>query len=146
MEKICGDATVSTDNAAKSAGTDHFVFISAKQYTRLPSFVLKGYYAGKKKAETSIVESYGEAGYILRCGMIFSSSRAPFIGYPLQKISSLALAKAVRNWPLFELLLTSPVHADEVGAVVARAAAGELGPAHAPLEVDHILSLARGGE
>ena len=125
MERICGDATVGAVGASKAAGVQRFVFISAKQYV-LPPFILKGYYAGKTKAEKAVRYHYPDSGYSIRPSFIFSDQRLPYIGYPLQKVCSPAFIHSLAQLPLFELALTTPVHVDQVGTTAAKAALGEI--------------------
>ncbi|CAK9194899.1 unnamed protein product [Sphagnum troendelagicum] len=63
MLKINGEANIAAINAASESGVTRFVYISAVDYG-LPSFVLGGYFKGKKAAEEALLRKfpYGDCG------------------------------------------------------------------------------------
>jgi len=74
MEKICGDANVAVFEAAKAAGVPRAAFISVHDYG-LPSFVLPGYFGGKKKAEKALFRLFPKTGVALRPGFVYGSRK-----------------------------------------------------------------------
>ncbi|CAI7869853.1 unnamed protein product, partial [Closterium sp. NIES-54] len=65
MERINGDATVVAVDAAKDCGVRKFVFVSVHDYN-LPDFAKQnGYFNGKKRAETAVLDAFPNTGVVL---------------------------------------------------------------------------------
>jgi nucleoside-diphosphate-sugar epimerase len=73
MLKINGEANIAAINAASESGVTRFVYISAVDYG-LPSFVLGGYFKGKKAAEEALLRHWYSSGISLeQCEISFST-------------------------------------------------------------------------
>lgn len=132
MERICGDATVGIAKAAKAAKVKNFAFIGAHDY-KLP-LVLKGYYAGKKKAEAAVEANFPNTGVFLRPAFVHGTrqfNKVPLhlsmIGEPLESVlrSDKVREIAVQyKDSAFAPLLAPPVSVEDVATVAAYAAIG----------------------
>eukprot|EP00010_Vexillifera_abyssalis_P007143 CAMPEP_0201546798 /NCGR_PEP_ID=MMETSP0173_2-20130828/3166_1 /ASSEMBLY_ACC=CAM_ASM_000268 /TAXON_ID=218659 /ORGANISM="Vexillifera sp., Strain DIVA3 564/2" /LENGTH=278 /DNA_ID=CAMNT_0047955587 /DNA_START=161 /DNA_END=997 /DNA_ORIENTATION=- len=140
MERICGDANIhAVDTVVKhnekvaEEKAANFGFISAHQFSSLPSFVLHGYYNGKKRAEQHILQKFGAANcMILRCPFIYGqrdvtlpvsnkhvSLPLNMVGVPLEKFGHCDQTKAAKKaLPFLDFMLTPSVSVDEVAAVM----------------------------
>jgi nucleoside-diphosphate-sugar epimerase len=141
MERICGDANVAVFEAAKAAGVPRAAFISVHDYG-LPSFVLPGYFGGKKKAERALFKLFPESGVALRPGFVYgtrkvvpssassSSSNAPAysiplgaLGAPLDAALSLLPTKTIsESVPLAGLAFVPPVKVEGLARAAVAAA------------------------
>lgn len=124
MERVCGDANVAIFEAARAAGVPRAAFVSVHDYG-LPSFVLPGYFGGKKKAERALFRLFPESGVALRPGFVYgtrrvvpksSSSNAAYsiplgaLGAPLDAALSFVPTKAIsESVPLAGLAFVPPV-------------------------------------
>uniref|UniRef100_A0A7S0WUV3 NAD(P)-binding domain-containing protein n=1 Tax=Pyramimonas obovata TaxID=1411642 RepID=A0A7S0WUV3_9CHLO len=130
MEKVCGDATVSMVEAAKAAKVKNFVFISAHDY-QLPSFVLSGYVAGKKKAEEAVASHFPTSGFSLRPGFIHGTryvNGVPVflstIGGPLETaLRGENAMNLLESQPKLATIMVPPTKVEDVASVAAQAAA-----------------------
>ncbi|CAI5475021.1 unnamed protein product [Closterium sp. Yama58-4] len=133
MRRINGDANVGVVNAAKEEGVARFVFISAHD-VGLPSFVLRGYYEGKKAAEAAVMASYPNTGVVLRPAMIHGTRNVGAYKLPLSLIGA-PLELAFKNLPFLSHLpligraLVPPVPVTAVASVAVRAASEHSFPA-----------------
>ncbi|CAI5481697.1 unnamed protein product [Closterium sp. Yama58-4] len=133
MRRINGDANVGVVNAAKDEGVARFVFISAHD-VGLPSFVLRGYYEGKKAAEAAVMESYPNTGVVLRPAMIHGTRNVGAYKLPLSLIGA-SLELAFKNLPFLSHLpligpaLVPPVPVSAVASAAVRAASEHSFPA-----------------
>ncbi|CAI7805036.1 unnamed protein product [Closterium sp. NIES-53] len=154
MRRINGDANVGVLKAAKEEGVARFVFISAHD-VGLPSFVLRGYYEGKrlsfplppvvppslhlspllqKAAEAAVMASYPNTGVVLRPAMIHGTRSIGAYQLPLSLIGA-PLELALKNLsflshlPLIGPALVPPVPVTAVAAVAVRAASEHSFPA-----------------
>lgn len=73
MERINGDANSAAIRAAHAQGVKRFVYISAHHYV-LPSFLQRGYFAGKFRAEETLHTTYGDNGVEIRPGFVYVST------------------------------------------------------------------------
>ncbi|GJP46669.1 hypothetical protein CLOM_g5931 [Closterium sp. NIES-68] len=131
MERINGDATVVAVDAAKDSGVRKFVFVSVHDYN-LPDFAKEnGYFNGKKRAETAVLDAFPNTGVVLRPGFIYGKRRVTggvevpldLIGQPLEKLLSATkdITKLFSPLPASDLLLAPPVDVADLAAVAVRA-------------------------
>ena len=133
MERVCGDANVAVFEAAAAAGVPRAAFISVHDYYGLPSFVLPGYFGGKRKAEKALFRLFPKTGVALRPGFVYgtrkvipsSSSNSAYsiplgaVGAPLDAALSFLPTKSLsESVSLAGLALVPPVKVE----VLARAA------------------------
>lgn len=125
MQKINGTANVQAIRAASEAGVERFVFISAHDFG-LPSFVLRGYYAGKRAAEDELLAKFPYSGVILRPGFIHGVRQVGKMKLPLNAIGTplevLLKHKAISQVPVLGKLLVPPVKVATVAKVAVRSA------------------------
>lgn len=126
MLRINGEANRSAVWAASQAGVKRFVYISAADFG-LPSFVLKGYFEGKKIAEEAVRLKFPYGGVILRPGWIHGNVRVKgwtiplsAIGTPLEMI--MRNAKAATQIPIIGPSFVPPVNVTTVAKAAVRAA------------------------
>jgi uncharacterized protein YbjT (DUF2867 family) len=126
MLKINGEANIAAINAASESGVTRFVYISAVDYG-LPSFVLGGYFKGKKAAEEALLRKFPYGGIILRPGFIYGSRQVGSVKIPLSVIGTpleflLNNAKSVSRLPLVGNFLLPPVKVTSVARAAVRSA------------------------
>jgi nucleoside-diphosphate-sugar epimerase len=126
MLKINGEANIAAINAASKSGVKRFVFISALDYG-LPSFVLRGYYKGKKSAEEELLRKFPYGGVILRPGFIHGNRQVGSLNIPLSAIGAplemlLKNAKPASRLPLVGNFLMPPVKVTSVARAAVRSA------------------------
>jgi len=126
MLKINGEANIAAINAASKSGVKRFVFISALDYG-LPSFVLRGYYKGKKSAEEELLRKFPYGGVILRPGFIHGNRQVGSLKIPLSAIGAplemlLKNAKPASQLPLVGNFLMPPVKVTSVARAAVRSA------------------------
>ncbi|XP_042505021.1 uncharacterized protein At1g32220, chloroplastic-like [Macadamia integrifolia] len=132
MYKINGTANINAIRAAAEQGVKRFVYISAADFG-LVNYVLRGYYEGKRAAETELLTRFPYRGVILRPGFIHGSRQVGSIKIPLGVIGSplemvLQHAKPLTQVPLIGPLLTPPVSVLSVAKVAVRAATDPVFP------------------
>ncbi|GMY29123.1 NAD(P)-bd dom domain-containing protein [Fagus crenata] len=132
MYKINGTANINAIRAAAEQGVKRFVYISATDFG-LANYLLRGYYEGKRAAETELLTKFPYSGVILRPGFIYGtrsvgSMKIPLgvIGSPLEMV--LQYAKPLNQLPLVGPLFTSPVNVTAVAKVAVRAATDPVFP------------------
>lgn len=132
MYKINGTANINAIRAAAEQGVKRFVYISATDFG-LANYLLRGYYEGKRAAETELLTKFAYSGVILRPGFIYGtrsvgSMKIPLgvIGSPLEMV--LQYAKPLNQLPLVGPLFTSPVNVTAVAKVAVRAATDPVFP------------------
>lgn len=132
MYKINGTANINAIRAAADKGVKRFVYISAADFG-LANYLLKGYYEGKRAAETELLTKFPYGGVILRPGFIHGtrtvgSMKLPLgvIGSPLEMV--LQHAKPLNQLPLVGPLFTPPVNVTAVAKVAVRAATDPVFP------------------
>uniref|UniRef100_A0A2N9FLD9 NAD(P)-binding domain-containing protein n=1 Tax=Fagus sylvatica TaxID=28930 RepID=A0A2N9FLD9_FAGSY len=132
MYKINGTANLNAIRAAAEQGVKRFVYISATDFG-LANYLLRGYYEGKRAAETELLTKFPYSGVILRPGFIYGtrsvgSMKIPLgvIGSPLEMV--LQYAKPLNQLPLVGPLFTSPVNVTAVAKVAVRAATDPVFP------------------
>ncbi|OAE28091.1 hypothetical protein AXG93_136s1060 [Marchantia polymorpha subsp. ruderalis] len=126
MRRINGDANIAAINVAAEKGVKRFVYISAADFG-LPSFVLRGYYEGKRAAEDALRAKFPYGGVILRPGFIHGNRRVGNMNIPLSAIGSpleliLRNMKPATQIPVIGPLLTPPVKVTAVAKAAVRAA------------------------
>lgn len=149
MERMNGDCNISAAEVAKrSDSVKRFVFISVHQYN-FPSFVLRGYFNGKRRAEKAAMDCFPEAAAILQPGMIYGTRHVPdsstsiplnYIGVPLETV--LETAAPLAGFPVLGPLLAPPISVD----VLAEAVVGAASPnskVHGIIPVSDIKTLAQ---
>ncbi|KAE8682538.1 NAD(P)-binding Rossmann-fold superfamily protein isoform 2 [Hibiscus syriacus] len=132
MYKINGTANINAIRAAAEKGVKRFVYISAADLG-LANYLLKGYYEGKRAAETELLTKFPYGGVILRPGFIHGTRRVGSIKLPLGVIGSplemvLQHAKPLNQIPLVGPLFTPPVNVASVAKVAVRAATDPVFP------------------
>ncbi|KAK4435715.1 putative protein, chloroplastic [Sesamum alatum] len=132
MYKINGTANINAIRAASEEGVKRFVYISAADFG-VVNYLLKGYYEGKRAAETELLTRYPYGGVILRPGFIHGTRHVGSMKLPLSVIGSplemvLQHAKALTQVPLVGPLLTPPVSVNAVAKVAVRAATDPVFP------------------
>uniref|UniRef100_A0A1D1XFG6 Uncharacterized protein At1g32220, chloroplastic n=1 Tax=Anthurium amnicola TaxID=1678845 RepID=A0A1D1XFG6_9ARAE len=132
MYKINGTANINAIMAAAEKGIKRFVYISAADFG-LAKYLLKGYYEGKKAAESELLSKFPYGGIILRPGFIHGtrqvgSMKVPLgiIGSPLEMV--LKHAKPLNGIPLLGPLFLPPVSVTSVAKVAVRAATDQVFP------------------
>lgn len=132
MYKINGTANINAIRAAAEQGVKRFVYVSATDFG-LANYLLQGYYAGKRAAETELLTKFPYSGVILRPGFIYGtrsvgSMKIPLgvIGSPLEMV--LQHAKPMSQLPLVGPLFISPVNVTAVAQVAVRAATDPVFP------------------
>ncbi|XP_022750360.1 uncharacterized protein At1g32220, chloroplastic-like isoform X1 [Durio zibethinus] len=132
MYKINGTANINAIRAASEKGVKRFVYISAADFG-LANYLLKGYYEGKRAAETELLTKFPYGGVILRPGFIYGTRRVGSAKIPLGIVGSplelvLQHAKPLNRLPLVGPLLTPPVSVSSVAKVAVRAATDPVFP------------------
>ncbi|GMQ02690.1 hypothetical protein CsSME_00048802 [Camellia sinensis var. sinensis] len=132
MYKINGTANINAIRAAAEKGVKRFVYISAADFG-VVNYLLKGYYEGKRAAETELLTKFPYGGVILRPGFIHGTRRVGSMKLPLGVIGSplemvLQYAKPLNQVPLVGPLLTPPVNVTSVAKVAVRAATDPVFP------------------
>jgi len=132
MYKINGTANINAIRAAAEQGVKRFVYVSATDFG-VANYLLKGYYEGKRAAETELLTKFPYSGVILRPGFIYGtrsvgSMKIPLgvIGSPLEMV--LQHAKPMSQLPLIGPLFISPVNVTAVAQVAVRAATDPVFP------------------
>ncbi|KAH7351915.1 hypothetical protein KP509_19G020200 [Ceratopteris richardii] len=126
MRKVNGDANIAAINAAYDSGVKRFLYISAFDFG-LPSFVLRGYYEGKKAAEEALRIKFPYGGIILRPGFIHGDRQVGSIKVPLSLLGTpletvLKHAKSVTQIPFIGPFFVPPVKVTTVAKAAVRAA------------------------
>ncbi|KAJ6926666.1 hypothetical protein NC651_010929 [Populus alba x Populus x berolinensis] len=126
MYDINGTANINAIRAASEQGVKRFVYISAADFG-LVNYLLKGYFAGKRSAETELLDKFQHGGAILRPGFIHGTRRVGSVHLPLSIIGAplemvLRHAKPLTRLPLIGPLLIPPVNVTSVAKVAVRAA------------------------
>ncbi|XP_022857637.1 uncharacterized protein At1g32220, chloroplastic-like [Olea europaea var. sylvestris] len=145
MYKINGTANIDAIRAASEEGVKRFVYISAADYG-VVNYLLRGYYEGKRAAETELLTRYTYGGripiltrvcvalgVILRPGFIYGTRRVGSMKLPLGVIGSplemvLQHAKPLSKVPLVGPLFAPPVNVTAVAKVAVRAATDPVFP------------------
>lgn len=118
--RINGEANAAIAAAAASAGVERYVYVSAATFRPMEALFPDSwgvYFQGKRIAEAAVAEHFGEAGAVLKPGIIYTESVAEArtqaaLGLKEAKMPSLV------GMPLATVLRTSPV----------QWAAGQIGP------------------
>jgi len=133
MEKINGDLNIRAVSESLKSGVKRFVYISTVENT-LPSFVLHGYFNGKRRAEEAVLDSFPSAGAVLRPGFMYGDRQVGtvsiplgLLGKPLEYFLSLPGAGSLQNLPGMKAIFALPLPVESVGLVAAAAAMGKEG-------------------
>lgn len=126
MRKLNGDANIAAINAAHDSGVQRFVYISAFDFG-FPTFLLRGYYEGKKAAEDALQIKFPYGGVILRPGFIYGDRQVGNIKVPLSLLGSplemvLKHAKSAAQIPVIGPLFVPPIKVTTVAKAAVRAA------------------------
>ncbi|KAI4316432.1 hypothetical protein L6164_024411 [Bauhinia variegata] len=126
MYKINGTANINAIRAASEQGVKRFVYISAADFG-VVNYILRGYYEGKRAAETELLTRFSYGGVILRPGFIYGTRRVGSMKIPLGVIGSplemvFQYTRALNQIPLVGPLFTPPVNVTAVAKVAVRAA------------------------
>ncbi|XP_010541546.1 PREDICTED: uncharacterized protein At1g32220, chloroplastic [Tarenaya hassleriana] len=132
MYKINGTANINAIRAASEKGVKRFVYISAADFG-FANYLLRGYYEGKRAAETEVLTRFPYAGVILRPGFIHGTRNVGSVKIPLSLVGSpmemvLQQAKPLSQLPLVGPLFTPPVNVTSVAKVAVRAATDPVFP------------------
>lgn len=132
MYKINGTANINAIRAAAEEGVKRYVYISAADFG-LASYLLQGYYEGKKAAETELLTRFTYGGIILRPGFIYGTRQVGSMKLPLGVIGSplemvLQHAKPMSQLPLVGPLFIPPVNVTAVAKVAVRAGSDPVFP------------------
>lgn len=132
MYKINGTANINAIRAASEQGVKRFVYISAADFG-LINYLLRGYYEGKRAAETELLTKFPYGGVILRPGFIYGTRNVGSMKLPLGVIGSplemvLQHAKPLNQLPVVGPLFTPPVNITAVTKVAVRAASDPVFP------------------
>ncbi|XP_054818214.1 uncharacterized protein At1g32220, chloroplastic [Prosopis cineraria] len=132
MYKINGTANINAVRAASEQGVKRFVYISAADFG-VVNFLLRGYYEGKRAAETEVLTRFPYGGVILRPGFIYGTRSVGRMMIPLGAIGSpmemiLQHAGPLNRIPLVGPLFTPPVNVTAVASVAVRAATDPVFP------------------
>mmetsp|Transcript_28096 Transcript_28096/g.47497 ORF Transcript_28096/g.47497 Transcript_28096/m.47497 type:complete len:260 (+) Transcript_28096:79-858(+) len=82
MEKLNGHANVNIAKLSSEAGLKNLVFISADG-DHVPSFILPGYFNGKRLADQAVSKYFRGAGVILKPGFVHGPRKIGSITLPL---------------------------------------------------------------
>ncbi|GAQ83450.1 NAD(P)-binding Rossmann-fold superfamily protein [Klebsormidium nitens] len=134
MKRVCGDANVTAVNTAAEEGVKRFVFISAADMG-LPTFVLRGYFEGKREAERAIREKLPYGGIIFRPSFIHGNRRVGsltlplgLVGSPLEAIFKSSAGKWVHGLPLVGPLIVPPINVETLAKAAVLAAKNNVVP------------------
>ncbi|XP_065849815.1 uncharacterized protein At1g32220, chloroplastic [Euphorbia lathyris] len=132
MYKINGTANINAVRAASEKGIKRFVYISAADFG-LANYLLKGYYEGKRAAETELLTKFPYGGVILRPGFIYGTRTVGSMKLPLGVLGSpmemlLQNAQPLKQLPVVGPLFTPPVNVTAVANVAVRAATDPVFP------------------
>ncbi|KAM5564609.1 hypothetical protein ABKV19_018938 [Rosa sericea] len=132
MYKINGTANINAIRAASEHGVKRFVYVSAADFG-LVNYLLRGYYEGKRAAETEILTKFPYGGVILRPGFIYGTRSVGSIKLPLGVIGSplemlFQQTRPLNQLPLVGPLFTPPVNVTAVAKVAVRAATDPVFP------------------
>eukprot|EP01025_Chloroclados_australasicus_P056800 TRINITY_DN7065_c1_g2_i1.p1 TRINITY_DN7065_c1_g2~~TRINITY_DN7065_c1_g2_i1.p1 ORF type:complete len:332 (-),score=46.12 TRINITY_DN7065_c1_g2_i1:285-1145(-) len=128
MLKVNGQSNINAIKAAKDVGVPRFVYIAVHEYG-LPSFVLNGYFQGKKDAENFLKETYGEQGVTLKPGFITGGRKVGavtvpinIIGDPLKQVLGYLPTKDISKFPVVGAGFVPPVKVEQLAKVAVTAA------------------------
>ncbi|KAL6295902.1 hypothetical protein ACE6H2_004044 [Prunus campanulata] len=132
MYKINGTANINAIRAASEKGVKRFVYVSAADFG-VVNYLLRGYYEGKRAAETEILTKFPYGGVILRPGFIYGTRSVGSVKLPLGVIGSplemlFQHTRPLNQLPLVGPLFTPPVNATAVANVAVRAATDPVFP------------------
>lgn len=133
MYKMCGEVNMNIIEAAKEADVSRAAFISVHEYSfpagwQAHSFLLKGYFQGKRDVEKKLAEIYPDGGVALRPGFIYGTRHAGgmkiplgLAGVPMQTLLKPLPTKSLSNIPIIGAAFVPPVSVQSVGKAAASA-------------------------
>lgn len=129
MYRVCGKTNIAAIQTAASVGVKRFVFISVHDYG-FPDFFVRGYFTGKRDAEKTLQECFGENGVALRPGLIHGTRNVGSIGLPLgavfgpmeKGLNLIPNIKQLTQLPVVGPALLPPVNVDAVAKAAVTAA------------------------
>ncbi|KAM2969056.1 hypothetical protein FF2_016214 [Malus domestica] len=132
MYKINGTANINAIRVAAEQGVKRFVYISAADFG-VANYLLRGYYEGKRAAETELLTKFPYGGVILRPGFIYGTRSVGSLKIPLGVIGSplemlFQNTRPLSQLPLVGPLFTPPVNVTSVANVAVRAATDPVFP------------------
>ncbi|XP_020411277.1 uncharacterized protein At1g32220, chloroplastic isoform X1 [Prunus persica] len=132
MYKINGTANINAIRAASEQGVKRFVYVSAADFG-VVNYLLRGYYEGKRAAETELLTKFPYGGVILRPGFIYGTRSVGSVKLPLGVIGSplemlFQHTRPLNQLPLVGPLFTPPVNVTAVANVAVRAATDPVFP------------------
>ncbi|XP_050364268.1 uncharacterized protein At1g32220, chloroplastic [Argentina anserina] len=132
MYKINGTANINAIRSASEHGLKKFVYVSAADFG-LANYLVRGYYEGKRAAETEILTKFPYGGVILRPGFIYGTRSVGSIKLPLGVIGSplemlFQQTRALNQLPVVGPFFTPPVNVTAVAEVAVRAATDPVFP------------------
>lgn len=155
MLRVNGLVNEKAARAAALHKVSRFVYVSAVE-SNLPSFVLPGYFQGKRAAEAAVLANFpatdgGGAGFVLRPSFVFGDRAVGYgislplwlVGRPLQTLFSLSPLRALRRaLPGMQAVLAPPVSVEDVALVAAALSCSATAPSSV-LSPEDIIALAR---
>jgi hypothetical protein len=121
MEKMNGDCNIAAvEQAAASSTVGRVVFVSVHQY-QFPSWLLSGYFNGKRRAEAAAVAAFPDSSVILQPGMVYGTRHLPdsdktipltLVGRPLEVLLNMLS-------PLASVLNAVPIVGSGVASIMA---------------------------
>ncbi|CAB4265939.1 unnamed protein product [Prunus armeniaca] len=132
MYKINGTANINAIRAASEQGVKRFVYVSAADFG-VVNYLLRGYYEGKRAAETELLTKFPYGGVILRPGFVYGTRSVGSVKLPLGVIGSplemlFQHTRPLNQLPLVGPLFTPPVNVTAVANVAVRAATDPVFP------------------
>lgn len=132
MYKMCGESNMQLMDIAKEIGVPRFTFISVHDFKfprgwNADNFLLKGYFQGKRDAESHLKELFTDTGVALRPGFIYGKRRVSggytiplhIIGSPLQAVLKLLPTQKLCSIPILGGAFVPPVSVESVGRAAA---------------------------
>lgn len=135
-ERVNGEYNQIAARAASQHGVPRFVYVSAHMYGPPLSWVSKGYWNGKRRAEAEVQSLFGPKGVILRPSVISGTRRLGsagsiplpiwLLGSPWRGLTNNSVAQSLNKVPLLgpvlNPLLVPPVRREEVAKAAVAAA------------------------
>lgn len=130
MHKINGDANIVAIEKSYEMKAEKFIYVSTVD-NNLPSFILKGYFEGKRNAEAAVQRIFKDKGYVLKPSFVYGSRLVPvtssltiplpmwLLGQPLELFLRSDAGKNLKNVPFCKALLTAPIAVTDVSTVAA---------------------------
>lgn len=133
MYTMCGEVNMKIMEAAKNANVPRFSFISVHDFIfpggwQAQNFLMRGYFQGKRDAESRLAKLFPDTGVALRPGMIYGTRHTGsvsiplgIIGMPLEALIKRLPSKNLSTVPIVGAAFVPPVSVDAVGKAAASA-------------------------